>query len=175
MYDIDIDIPRMAEETAQAYRGFLKYVSLPSNTKNKNKEVAVALGVTAKVVADWKRKFLWNKRIKVYKDKEQERLLSVELLSPHVLPETTRHRHLDHAVRLQHIAMKELLRVIEESKEEDSGISISPKDLIKMLEVGFKHERLVNGDATDVLNGSIDVPPLTEDEVRAFMKVIEDA
>lgn len=161
-------IAKHPKETARAYEAYCIFAQLPPVDRN-YPEVARRAKASIGTVRYWGRRFNWIERAS---DRDEEREDSIATIEDNIAQASAR-RHLDNAQRLQDMGMRELDRLAVLSEQSEIPL-IRPEHAIKMMEVGFKMERLLNGESTE--NNAVSVGlvrPLTPEEIAAHNQYID--
>lgn len=157
---------RLADESNKAFAAFQIYCRL-NPKKRTSAEVARASCVSSKTVSIWCTKYEWKARLAERESRKEEKIALIE----DTLTMIAARRHRERAQRLQDIALGEIERLARFSEESDVPL-IRPADAIHMFEVGFKIERLIDGQPIEKSDHTIASRPLTDEEMRRFSRVL---
>lgn len=153
---------RGVDESSAAFAAFGVYRKMPAGERTLAR-VAEELGKSEGIIRRWSAKHGWIQRCRDYDDAIEQRDAEVE----EEVARTSAKRHISQAQRLQGIAMGELERLAEFSQDSEIPL-LRPTDAIKMVEVGFKMERLASGETTERSDQITTARPLTREEMAQF-------
>lgn len=161
------EMTRLPDETALAFSAFCVYRQMPPELRSLS-GAAQKAGKSINSMRRWSARFDWNARVTEYDTQKEKEVSDIE----HAVDVSSAKRHIGQAQRLMSIGMNELERLAVFSAGLEIPL-IRPVDAIKMVEVGFKMERLVNGESTEHNEGIIRIlKPLTSEEMQKYDKII---
>lgn len=156
-----------AGETPAAFAAFTAYRQMES-TKRTLAAVAHETGRADSTIKRWSAKHGWAQRVRDYDAGKEKANSEVE----EAVAMASAHRHINQAQRLQDIAMGEITRLAEFSQSSEIPL-LRPADAIKMVEVGFKMERLASGETTEKTDQLTATRPLTEAEIAQYNQYLD--
>lgn len=128
-------------ESALAFEAFALYRDLGSQRSQAS--VAKQLGKSTQLIARWASEHGWSDRVRKW-----DRFLDQKGQEAAVREvEKMRERHIQIAMGLQQVGVKELKKLVE--RAEKSGRALNVDQLIRVVEQGTKMERLNRGEPTD--------------------------
>ena len=149
-----------------AYRDLGLYRTLVSATERLGKTPSYV-----KVMEAWSKKFRWRERVNAYDmhlDKAQRDAEVDELVA-------MRKRHIQLAVHLQGLGATELQKWLKKAKESKGSVTVTPDQVLKLVEVGVKLERLNRGEATAIVKNDMEIktPEEMDERIKQLMQLFE--
>lgn len=157
---------RLPNESDEAYEAYQTYRDMDPGVRSQV-AVANALSKSRRLIATWSAKFGWVERVR---NENQKINNQVDFIQENIELASAK-RHLERAQRLQDIGMSELERLAKFSAEYEIPL-IRPQDAIRLVDVGFKMERLVLGQSTENQDHMVTTKPLTKEETIQYHNLI---
>lgn len=165
-YDVERPWTRQPFETERDYARFQTYLhTAPPRSLT---PLAKTLGMGWAALDELARDHGWLLRARTYDAHlDRLRLETVDRVTEETAASRAR-RHMRPLTMALEAAERELAKLAKLSKQAEGPGVLSPRDILRFLEIGIKYQRLIAGDLDPVQRHSVDLSNLSLDELRAL-------
>lgn len=159
-------------DTGDTFAGFQVFMSLPP--ARKLRDVATLIHASYGTVRRWAEDALWKERALAWDSHCQAILVDEQEALYRRTAKEVAQQHLNITQRMLAVSEAELLKLHHESNT-SGNTRLQPRDIIRMVDIGIKNERLVRGQATEITDSAIDMSKLTDEELKQLDALLSKA
>jgi hypothetical protein len=159
-------------DTGDTFAGFQVFLSLPP--PRKLKDVATLLHCSYGSVTRWAADTLWKERALAWDRHCHSLLLDEQEALYRQTAREVAQRHLGITQRMFGVVETELTKLHSESQS-SGNTRLTARDITRMADVAIKNERLVRGQATEIVSSDVDLSKLSDEELALLDTLMNKA
>lgn len=159
-------------DTGETFAVFSAYLQLPP--RRRLSTLFGSFGVAPATLQGWARDGYWKERALAWDVALHEERLALARGMVQEDAKELRERELDLIRAQKALVERELDKLLQRSLESESS-QMRPADVVRMYTEAFKAERLVRGQATEIVEGELDLTKLTDQELELLDQLTQKA